>query len=622
MQIVKNLKSILSVIASFAGVMQLSAATVDYGYSAAEPVQFVASAYRTTNYAVIHIPAEIAAKYTGASVTGVKLLCQTYTLGNTEVNTVEAFVAENIENFEAVVSKSSVVEGKIWSQVTFDEPYVITGDKDVYVGYSMKSNSGSETLPVALDAGPATRYGDIMGYSDSRGNIIWEHAGDSDCGNVLVKAVIEGDDMPAGDIMLLSAFGIDVVKPGDMFSVSGLSFNYGSTPVESYDLSCRFGGNEVKSVKFEKGLAAGTCTGYSIDLSLEEEKEAELAVVPVVAGKELVSLGYTVDCTSTMLPRKVLVEEFSTARCGNCPSAHAALASVSKERDDMIVVAHHSGYSEDIYTTDFDRAYLWFYQTGSWAPAFMMDRVNFADQGALAQTGMTTSPSPGPVFIISGADDLKEFVDLAADRYAWLDVNIDYTYDPSTRKLDVEVSGTPVKVFDSWTNPVVNIFLVERSDVSYQEGGGAKYTHRHIFRTSLTGNYGESIALEKGKPYSYKASVVIDDKLDAGDLDIVAFVSNNNTLDANDCEVFNSASVAIDTPSTGIDSVTGASFDVKGGDGVIGIEGDFSNAAIYALNGMTVAELDRPGEVAVEAGVYLVKASVDGNLITRKIIVK
>lgn len=616
-------KSILIGTVSCALAFPLSAADVSYGYSADEPDQFIASAYNTTNYAVIQIPAEIAAKYAGASVTGVELLCQTYVVNGEEYNKVDVFVAEDIDNFLALTSTNSEVEGNVWNRVPLDEPYVITGDKDVYVGYSMKSKRSSETLPIAVDNGVATPYGDIMGYADSKGVCYWEHAGDSGVGNVLVKAVIEGDDLPSGEVIVLSASGVDIVKPGEKFSVSGSVFNYGATDVDSYSLSCRFDSKEIASETYADGLKVGSMAAYAFDaLAIDEEKEASLSVVPVIGGNDGASVGYTLDCTLAMLPRKVLVEEFSTARCGNCPSAHRALADVSGSRDDMVIVAHHSGFGEDNYTTDLDRAYLWFYQTSSWAPAFMIDRVNFADQGALAQYAMNVIPSPGPVFIVNGAADIEKFTNLAAERYAWLDVNIDYSYDPETRKLDVEVSGTPVKVLDEWTSPAVSVFLVERSDVGYQSGGGGNYTHRHIFRQTLTGNLGSPVSLKKGEPYSFKTSAVINEKLDAADLDIVAFVANSNDKDANDCKVFNVESVAIDTPSTGIGTVDAAAVEVTAGEGRIDVNGDFSEAAVYAVNGVKVAGLSAAGSVEVAAGTYLVKVTASGSVITRKIIVK
>lgn len=137
----KNFKSILAAIVTIGAVLPVSAASVDYGYCADEPAQYGASALSTTNYAVIQIPAEIAAKYAGASITGVKLLCQTYTLNDVPVNTVNAFVVEDFDNFAPVISKEATVEGKVWDSVKFDESYTITGDKDIYVGYSMKANA-------------------------------------------------------------------------------------------------------------------------------------------------------------------------------------------------------------------------------------------------------------------------------------------------------------------------------------------------------------------------------------------------------------------------------------------------------------------------------------------------
>lgn len=617
----KKLTSILLGGCVLLSAAQADAAAVNYGYSADEPAVLIASAYSVVNYAAIRIPAEIAAKYQGASITGVQINCHTFTYNGNLVNTLDAFVAEDLDNFNPSVTSTAEVNDLEWNSVTFAEPYVITGDRDVYVGYSMMTGNSADTLPFTFDDGTGVSYGDIIGYKTTKGVMRWEHAGDAGYGNLLVRAVIEGDNLPEEGLLLMSASVPEIMRTGDAFSVSGSILNYGAKALDSYDIECRFDGEKVGSVKIEDKTATGSVGDFTVDgIVLASEKTAGFEVVPVVAGKEFEPMAFTVESTLEMKPRTVLVQEFTTAECGNCPAMHRVLQSVGEKRDDFITVAHHAGFGTDEFTTVYDNAYTWFYQTGSWAPAVMFDRTNFAAYGAVANSGAT----PGPVMFVVNEADFVKFLDLAVSNYAWLDVNIDYTYDADTRKLDVEVSGTPSRVLDSWTKPVVNIFLVERSATGRQSGGqaGKKYVHRHIFRDALTDTYGKPVTLEAGKPYSCKVSAEIKEGLDAGDIDIVAFVANDSE-NANQCQVFNAASVAIDTPSTaGLDTVDAAGVEVKAVAGGVSVSGAFDCAEIYSVNGMKVAALDAPATVSLARGVYIVKVTAASSSVTEKVSVK
>ena len=153
-----------------------------------------------------------------------------------------------------------------------------------------------------------------MGYADSKGVCYWEHAGDSGVGNVLVKAVIEGDDLPSGEVIVLSASGVDIVKPGEKFSVSGSVFNYGATDVDSYSLSCRFDSKEIASETYADGLKAGSMAAYAFDaLAIDEEKEASLSVVPVVGGNDGASVHWLC-CRARCLSRSFRQRSVETVR--------------------------------------------------------------------------------------------------------------------------------------------------------------------------------------------------------------------------------------------------------------------------------------------------------------------
>ncbi len=618
----KNLKCLVSASAMTLTMFLSSPAVsaMDYGYCEEKPAGYIAGNYDVMNYAVMVIPENIAAQYKGAEIKSVMMYVQPFST----VNTADAFVAESLEDFSPVTLQTGDVEGDKWSRIAFDTPYVITGDKDIFVGYAMRSGSTQSAMPVGVGASGAIEYGDIIGsVNSSTGLITWEHAGDAGYGNLLIKAEIAGDNLPEKGVVVISARTPLLAVPGKDFEVTGTLFNYGSAAVTGYTLLCESDGREVASEEVTGEIASCGLADFTLGgISFDEVKEQMASLSVKVDGVKGAEYQFAVEVTDKTVPRKVLIEEFTTAQCSNCPRVHRLLEAFSEERDDLIMVAHHSGYGSDVFTTSADNDYLWFYQGDSYAPALMIDRTNFAEFGAVSQVGMSLSPSPGPVMAVNADSDLKKYVDLAASAYSFVNIDIDYTYDADTRKLDVTVSGTPTKVFDSWSNPVVNIYLVEKSAIGAQAGGNYPYTHRHIFRKAMTGTWGEAVTLEVDKPFSCTSSATLKDSWDAGNMDIVAFVSNFNSRNANDCEVLNAAAVEIDTPSTGLDRVESGTVTVEAVTGGVAVAGCFVDAVVFDAGGVCHGTLDTAGSIALPSGVYIVKVTTDETVVTEKISVK
>lgn len=65
--------------------------------------------------------------------------------------------------------------------------------------------------------------------------------------------------------------------------------------------------------------------------------------------------------------RNIIIEEFTTEQCPNCPRVAAYIndALESGQYDGRVFVAcHHSGYYTDWLTASFATEYLWFYNAG------------------------------------------------------------------------------------------------------------------------------------------------------------------------------------------------------------------------------------------------------------------
>ena len=87
------------------------------------------------------------------------------------------------------------------------------------------------------------------------------------------------------------------------------------------------------------------------------------------------------------VPRKPLLEHFSTTKCSNCPAAHNNINNWLSTRPEIIHLIHHCGYYTDIYTVPESESLMVFYNDGgsTYAPAVMLDRRHLTDD-------------PGPVF--------------------------------------------------------------------------------------------------------------------------------------------------------------------------------------------------------------------------------
>ena len=143
--------------------------------------------------------------------------------------------------------------------------------------------------------------------------------------------------------------------------------------------------------------------------------------------------------------------------------------------------------------------------------------------------------------------------------------------------------------------PVLSVLLVENGIVSYQAPDYDDYLHDHVVRRFVTAPLGDAVTLteDEEKTYSYKIS--IPDGYRPENMSVVAFVSNFNASDPNDCEVYNSETAPL-PQGGGVGNVT---------------DSDIHIEAIFDLTGR---RLDSP-----QTGVNIVRYS-DGT--SRKVIMK
>jgi hypothetical protein len=251
------------------------------------------------------------------------------------------------------------------------------------------------------------------------------------------------------------------------------------------------------------------------------------------------------------IQKKVLLENFTTADCSHCPEGHKTIESALSGIDGVIWVCHHAGFTvvHDPYQIGASVDYTWFYDGGgTFAPAIMIDRHNFSTDLPNLVSGTT------PVMSVSKAV-VSHCSQNRLDKAATVSVDIKRDYDATTRVLKLNISGQTTSDFNL-TKPVLNIFITEDSLVSYQNNGGSKYRHDHVIRQVVTPTWGDDLNVSNGA-YSRDYTLEVPTDWKDSHIQIIAFVSNYDANDKNDCTVENANAVALLPGGTsGITSVT------------------------------------------------------------------
>lgn len=292
------------------------------------------------------------------------------------------FYAQAVEKFEAG-----------WNEVVLDVPYEIADDREIYVGFSYKSKG----YVVSFDGEESNGLSDWFAFSQLDNEYpSWHH--ETGSGNLNIQAVVEGDDLPQNAVSITHVRIAKCVPVGEPVPVDVVVRNMGANTVESLALDCTM----------KDGTQSFELTGLDIPsnglrlLSLDDfvvsyEGISDFSVeVAAVNGQpntheEEAYVAENLLCRAEYANRMILMEQFSTANCSNCPTAHSTLLRAMEKQSNMIWVTHHSGFGTDDYSIPASQDYLYFFGSEApYAPAMMLDRTNFYRYGADIASGMVS----------------------------------------------------------------------------------------------------------------------------------------------------------------------------------------------------------------------------------------
>lgn len=311
--------------------------------------------------------------------------------------------------------------------------------------------------------------------------------------------------------------------------------------------------------------------------------------------------------------KKVLVEKFTTEKCGFCPSGTAHLESAvamlpQADRERVIQVYHHAGYGTDWLTLTADTdivAFLYNDHGSVYAPAFMVDRADF---------GITSQNyhRPTPVFGDGGAALINRYITRQLETEAPVSVEISGTHDPANHIISLTVSGTKYEEFEDYPARVTVYVLEDGIKARSQASGGSNYIHDHTIR-AFNSAWGDPVEWD-GDNYTYSFRLRYPAECNLNNMEIVAAVNQYTKSDPLYCNVFNANSIRMSQlETTSVNSIE-MTPEVRCENGCI--VADSGTVRVFSLDG---TELTNSG---LQRGIYIAKVSTAAGEYSLKVAVR
>ncbi|MDE5796136.1 MAG: hypothetical protein K2H75_03430, partial [Muribaculaceae bacterium] len=391
-----KLKFILAVVTVLIGYLNTKAQEVSgypIGYcngqmSTSSTVKY--NVRETTLSAALHIPASYARTVEGNRIESLRVaICSTH-----NVDSLRVWIRTTLDGPDLASGKAlSGTYAQGWNTIDFDMPYDIPeGTEGFYMGYSyyQKAKSGA-----------------ISSLPEGRPESLWVQCGAdgewtdrSDEGTLCIEGMVFGDHLPRLNLQLLNVT-TDKVYIISNATLSGVVEvrNIATQTVTGFDLEAVIEGTDKPcSTHVECELPYGVTQRLAfrmhpdITISDSEAVEAKFTITTLDEGDDE-DLTDNESATSFRVleyayPRTVLVEEFTTENCPNCPRVSGYLHQLTADpayKDRFETLCHHSGYHYDLLTTPFDIEYEWFYNDNgaTYAPGIMVDRCLYNDNSAV-----------------------------------------------------------------------------------------------------------------------------------------------------------------------------------------------------------------------------------------------
>ena len=327
--------------------------------------------------------------------------------------------------------------------------------------------------------------------------------------------------------------------------------------------------------------------------------------------------------------RKVLLEEFTTESCPNCPRVagylHTALENPDYEGE-VFAAAHHVMYYTDWLTTkrsvvngEYIKTDLYDYASlyndrGTYAPAMMFGRNAWFD-------AMSTAGNKCCTYMPGSAMEIESLIQqIQSDPANIIITNLSARYGDNDTTIVVRVEG--MRNSSAKDGSRITVMLTEDNIAAHaQMGAEGSFTHQHVTR-AINSIWGEPIEWD-GNKFSYEVSLGLNtvyftknDKVQAGNFEEAWRMWNRDNLNIVAFVNYYSKNVE----GCAVENVEGAKFN----DAINGIEdlpqtkeSQTVRSEVYTIDGKRI-EADQMGR-----GLYIIRdIQADGSVHTRKVMRK
>lgn len=327
----------------------------------------------------------------------------------------------------------------------------------------------------------------------------------------LVTAIAEGTTtiIASGEGFVSDTCVVNVTVPSiitlqeetlEMYTGTIYQLNATITPEPSTSYVFWNSSNKSVATVDNKGLVIAVGEGTTTIIASRYGMVSDTCIVNV---KEIVE--------SKPFPRKFLIEHFTTEQCGYCPGGMYAIVNHLEEATTPYIwVSHHYGYGSDEYTIN-DNEQIGQAIGVAGAPNMALNR---------------TQQAKGSVFHPGYLPDIT----ITDNTMSEASIAIEHTFDASTRKLDITVSGEmDIKVDADMLLTVLikeNGLVGKQADYQYSWQGDTwkEFMHTRVVRDVITNALGDVIHV-KDKAYSHTLTYTLAEDWNPENCCIVAYLT-------------------------------------------------------------------------------------------------
>lgn len=452
------------------------------------------------------------------------------------VDSLAVWVSESLDG--PVLSTDTIATpAKGWNTVALTKPVDITSDmQTLYVGYSYHQKSTAKAMSCTKTPEP--------GYSCfiRSGNDEWKDYSNDYA--VSVEAMVYGDKLPKYDLTL-SALDVqqDYVVDNGNLEFTMKVFNNATVTINGFDAVCTVDGSDEKyTVHCDSSIAYNesktitmTVSPTAIQTMDPATRTLTVTLTNLTEGEDEIpsdnTLSGTFNVTLHSFVRNVLLEEFTTEKCTNCPRVASYVHDAMNEPEfqgRLNTMENHAGYYTDSFTATFHNDWTWLFDN-LYAPAVLYDRH--------AEDGESTA-----VTCPNSKLELFEGIRKRLRETAFVSLKVTADVDGENQKINVKVTGTRAK--ENFTkNPArITVVLTETNLAAIsQAGAGGDYTHYNVGRR-VNSIWGDVLEWN-GDDYTYECSIPYTQNYVLDNLGVLAFIHDYDPDDKTKCDVANSAAI-------------------------------------------------------------------------------